>query len=226
MMDYKEAMSELKKLGTDQNIKIYKRHGAGDKLFGVSFANLDKLKKKIKIDHDLALKLWESANTDARTLATMIADPQKLNSATLNRWINDVQYYLLADLLAGLTVRTWFTINTMTQWMKSKKEYVRQGGYAVLASALRDNHEISDADCRKYLQVIQKEIHTSPNRARHTMNNALIAIGIYRERLTEDAIETAKNIGKVEVDHGETSCKTQDAIQYIQKALNRKKSKH
>ena len=28
----------------------------------------------------------------------------------------------------------------------------------------------------------------------------------------------AKRIGKVEVDHGETGCKTQDAVTYIQKA--------
>jgi len=33
----------------------------------------------------------------------------------------------------------------------------------------------------------------------------------------------AAAIGKVEVDHGETSCKTPDAVPYIEKALARKK---
>ena len=48
-MTYREAMKELKMLGTAQNRKVYKRHGAGEDLFGVSFANLGKLQKKIKI---------------------------------------------------------------------------------------------------------------------------------------------------------------------------------
>jgi len=50
-MTYTQVMTELKKMGTSQNIKIYKNHGAGDNLFGVSFANLKLLQKKIKIDH-------------------------------------------------------------------------------------------------------------------------------------------------------------------------------
>ena len=49
-MNYTETMAELKKTGTAQNIKIYKRHGAVGNMFGVSFANLGKLKKKIKVD--------------------------------------------------------------------------------------------------------------------------------------------------------------------------------
>ncbi len=37
------------------------------------------------------------------------------------------------------------------------------------------------------------------------------------------AIEAAKRIGKVEVDHGETNCKTPDAAPYIEKAAKRKR---
>jgi len=35
-----DVMTELEFLGTEQNRKIYRRHGAGDNQFGVSFANL------------------------------------------------------------------------------------------------------------------------------------------------------------------------------------------
>jgi hypothetical protein len=54
------------------------------------------------------------------------------------------------------------------------------------------------------------------------MNNALIAIGVYKVALTAGAKATAKRIGKVKVDHGETLCTTPDAIAYIDKALKRK----
>jgi len=57
------------------------------------------------------------------------------------------------------------------------------------------------------------------------MNTALIAIGVYKPNLTDKAMETAKRIGKVEVDHGDTSCKTPDAIAYIKKTLAHYKKK-
>lgn len=59
-----------------------------------------------------------------------------------------------------------------------------------------------------YLGTIEKEIHSRKNRVRHAMNGALISIGFRRPSLTKQALAAAKRIGKVEVDHGETGCKT------------------
>lgn len=49
------------------------------------------------------------------------------------------------------------------------------------------------------------------------MNMALIAIGVRSARLAEAATAAAGRIGKVDVDHGETNCKTPDAASYIAK---------
>ena len=129
-MTYNEVMAELKKMGTTQNAKVYRRHGAGDNLFGVSFANLNKLKKKIKSDQGLAEQLWDSGNMDAKTLATMIADPARMKPAIADGWVKDIDYYLLADMAADTVAKSSFADKKMKQWMKSKKEYIRQCGYA------------------------------------------------------------------------------------------------
>jgi hypothetical protein len=55
------------------------------------------------------------------------------------------------------------------------------------------------------------------------MNGALIAIGLRNPRLEKKAVAAAKRIGKVEVDHGETSCETPDAAAYIAKAKARRR---
>jgi hypothetical protein len=55
------------------------------------------------------------------------------------------------------------------------------------------------------------------------MNGALISIGILKPALRKRAIEAAKRIGKVEVDHGETNCKTPNAVSSIEKASQRKR---
>jgi 3-methyladenine DNA glycosylase AlkD len=85
-MTIQQAVAELKKLGTDQNRAVYQRHGVGDKLYGVSFANLKNLKKEIKTDHELARRLWATGNHDARILATMIADPEETTPHLLDSW--------------------------------------------------------------------------------------------------------------------------------------------
>jgi hypothetical protein len=41
--------------------------------------------------------------------------------------------------------------------------------------------------------------------------------------LRHGVAEDAARIGKVKVDHGETGCKTPDAVPYIKKAVERKK---
>gem|GEM_PF-4307167 len=47
------------------------------------------------------------------------------------------------------------------------------------------------------------------------MNGALITIGLLNDRLEKKAIEVARKIGKVIVDHGDTDCKTPDTLEYI-----------
>lgn len=57
------------------------------------------------------------------------------------------------------------------------------------------------------------------------MNSALIAIGIRNDELEQKAITIAREIGKVDVEHGATSCKTPDAEAYIKKARDRERNK-
>lgn len=225
-MNLKQTMATLKKLGTAQSVKIYKRHGAGDNLFGVSFADLNVLKKKIKIDHDLAAQLWKTGNTDAQSLATMIADPEEFTPSSADAWLRDISCYYLGGLFAGLIARSKIATSRVRKWTKSKKETVRQAGYDLICVLLRNDADaLPDDECRSFLATIRKEIHGSPNRARHAMNMALTAVGIYKPSLRAEAIAAARQIGKVEVDHGQTSCKTPDAEAYINKAAARKPPK-
>jgi 3-methyladenine DNA glycosylase AlkD len=218
-----EMMKELMALTSVQNVKIYKKYGAGGDLYGASFADLRRLAKRIKTDHVLALELWESGNVDARLLAAMIADPEELTPATIDSWIENVDYYVICDELADLISRSPIALETMDRFAASSREYNRACGYTVLASALKNGVDVPDDDCRRYLHTVEEEIHTSPNRARYSMNDAVIAIGIYRPACTAEAMATAARIGKVTVDHGDTACKTPDAATFIQKALVRRK---
>ena len=109
--------------------------------------------------------------------------------------------------------------------MNSPDEFAREMGYEILGVRLKDDPDsVSDADAEKVLEMIETKIHRSPNWARYAMNGALIAIGVFKPALNKKAIAAARRIGKVEVDHGQTNCKTPDAVPYIEHALKRKRT--
>ena len=220
-MTLPEIMRQLESLGTEQARKTYRRHGAGENVFGVSFAHLGALKKKIKTDHALACQLWATGNFDACNLATMIADPAAATSAELDAWAKDVDNYCLADLLARFAATTPLAAKKRVQWMKSRQEYVAQAGWVLLSLAAMQDLSLTGAELEQHLAHIEQHIHTAQNRVRHAMNSALIAIGLRNAHLREQALAAAARIGKVHVDHGLTDCKTPDAATYILKASAR-----
>ncbi len=224
-MNFAEVMQALEDMGTAQNRKIYARHGVGEKMFGVSMANLKTLQKQIKKDHALAQELWASGNHDARYLATLIADPSRVDESLLEAWVRALDNYAITDAFTDLTAQTACARDKAAQWSGNHAEYVSRAGWHLLAQLAMKDASLPDDFFLPYLEIIQAEIHQRPNRARQGMNNALIAIGIRNPALMQKALAAAAIIGEVQVDHGETNCKTNFAPEYIQRSVARKQSK-
>jgi len=221
-MTLKQTLATLKKEGTAQNRKIYGRHGVTGDMFGVSYANLKKLAKQCGTDTGLARGLWATGNHDARILATMVADPGDYKSAELDAMARDLGCYVDTGAFSGLVARSPHGLAKFKKWRDRKNEWIATAAWDVLSSlALDMGHptELDDAWCAEQIRIISEQIHQRPNRVRHAMNQALIAMGVRNAKLTKKALAAAKKVGKVEVDHGQTSCKTPDAAAYIAKTL-------
>lgn len=223
-MTAKEVLATLRKLGKPQTAAIYKRFESGDDVFGTLTSEISKLRKKIGVNRDLSKELWQTGNAEARILALLVADPARVTRADADAWLADGPVRFLGCYLADLVARTPVAEATMREWMKSRDEHTREMGYGILSSRLRaDPGSLSDAEAERALATIEKEIHRSPNWARYAMNAAVIAIGTSKPALRERAIETARRIGKVDVDHGETCCKTPDALVALTRDSRRKR---
>jgi 3-methyladenine DNA glycosylase AlkD len=218
-------MKELKASGTAQNRKVYRRHGVRGEMFGVSYAALGKLQQKIKVDQTLAEQLWATGNHDARVLATLIADPGKIGVGTLNAWAKDVDNRGLAGALSNVVAEAPSAKGRMERWTASKDEMIACAGWHTLASIARQDNGLPDTYFAKYIKTIESKIHSSKNWVKYAMNNALINIGVRNPALEKKAVAAAKRIGRVEVDHGETGCKTPDAAAYIKKTVAHRKKK-
>ncbi len=224
-MHVDEVLTTLKAVGKPQTAAIYKRHGSGNNVFGTLTSELQKLKKKLRLDHALALELWNTGNAEARILALLIADPARISRTDAETMVQDGPVRFLGSYLADLFARSPLADALMREWMKSKDESQRELSYFILGARLRaDPESISDNDAQQVLTTIEQQLHGSPNWVRYAMNGAVIAIGVFKHALRAEAIAVAKRIGKVEVDHGATNCKTPDAAASIEKASRRKRS--
>ena len=225
-MTLAETMRELEKAGSAQTRKTYARHGAAEPMFGVSFATLKTLVKRIGVDHDLALALWGTGNFDARTLAMKIADPALMTPGTLDAWVRAAPAVRACfGYVAMLASEGPHAAAKAAQWLSSQDVRERCSGWTLLGQISQRDETLPDAVFERRLAEIEKSIHAAPNAERETMNMAVVMIGCRNASLRKAALASAKRIGKVEVDYGDTDCKTPDAAQYIEKTWAHSTSK-
>lgn len=223
MANVASVMAELKKKGSEQTRKIYSRHGmATDNMYGVSIADLKVIAKTIKGNQALACALYETGNVDAMYLAGMVADGANMSKQQLNAWAEGAaNLQMIAEYtVPWVTVDSTFARELALQWMKSKKERVAASGWCtysgLLATTPDDKLDLKEIE--RLLSTVEKEIKGAQNRVRQTMNGFVIAAGSYVKPMLKQAKATARAIGKVSVNMGETECKVPDAMAYIEKA--------
>ena len=216
-LSFAQAMKTLAAAGTEQNRAVYRRHGAKGDVFGVGFATLDGLARELGRDAKLAAALWKSKNADARLLATRVADPNVMTPSLLDAWAKEVDWYVGADALAKLATASPHAKTIAQKWLASTGEWTLRAGWHALALLTRDP-SLTDAFFEPFIARIEREIGSAPNRAKDAMNAALIAIGNRNAAFAKLATRAAARIGKVDVDHGATACKTPNAALYIKRA--------
>jgi 3-methyladenine DNA glycosylase AlkD len=223
-MTAEEIVAQLKPLGTDGYKNILLKHGVQEPIFGVKIEELKKIQKRVKKDYQLALDLYDTGIYDAMYLAGLIADDPKMTKKDLRHWLEQAN----CAMLCGYTV-AWVAAESKhgwelaLEWIESPKESVASCGWATLSSlvAITDDSKLHLVELKQLLQRVQKTIHKQPDRVRYQMNGFVIAVGSYVAPLTDVALQTAAQIGRVTVDMGDTACKVPGAAEYIQKVKKR-----
>lgn len=216
-----QVLKELKALGNESTRKTLVRHGADpDKCFGVKFGDMKPLQKKIKVDYQLALDLFDSGIYDAMYLAGLIADDARMTKTNLRKWAKSPA----RKLFNGSTI-PWVAAGSAhgaplaAEWIDAKDDAIAAIGWNTLTSiiSVTPDAEVDIPAHRKLLKRVEKEIHKAGNETKYAMNNFVIGCGCFVAPLSEAAKKSAAKIGEVSVDHGDTACKTPFACDYIAK---------
>ncbi len=224
-MTANEILEELKPLGGESLKKmLFTNYGVKEPCFGVKIGDLKKIQKRIKMDYQLALDLYDTGNYDAMYLAGLIADDARMTRKDLQRWVEKAY----AGSLPGATV-PWVAAGSphgrelALEWIESANPLVACAGWSTFSSlvALKDDSELDLAELKRLLQRVQKTIHQAPDVVRYAMNSFIIAVGSYVKPLTGLAIEFGEKIGPVTADLGNNSCEVFSAPDYIRKVQKR-----
>ncbi len=229
-MDYDEIIRKLKSLAKPENLKGMARYGINPyNNLGISIYQLRPLAQEIGVDHELALKLWDSGIHDARLLACFIDDPGKVTNDQMDTWANEFDSWDVCDqVCTSLFDRTPYAYEKVQQWAGAEQEFVKRAAFCLMAGLAVHDKQASDQVFEDLMPLLILHAVDERNYVKKAVNWALRNIGKRNVSLNKKALTAAYEIQK----SNSRSARwiAADAIrelqsQKVQQKLERKKKK-
>lgn len=197
-MNYDKVIDRLKAHSDSAAVEGMARFGINPtNTLGVSTPVLRKMAKEIGRTHPLAQKLWASEIHEARILAAMVDDPQKVTAAQMERWVKDFDSWDVCDqCCSNLFDKTAFAHQKAFEWSSRKEEFVKRAGFVLMAALAVHDKNAGNSQFQSFLPIIERESTDERNFVRKAVNWALRQIGKRNLTLNRLALKTAKQIQK------------------------------
>jgi 3-methyladenine DNA glycosylase AlkD len=199
-MEYEGILKQLKSLSDPKAVAGMARFGINPKnTYGVSIPVLRKMAKQIGKNHLLAEKLWNSDIHEARILAPLIDPPGIVTEKQMESWVKDFDSWDICDqCCSNLFDKTKFAHKKAIEWSKRREEFVKRAGFVLMATLAVHDKEAGDKEFLKFLPIIIREATDDRNFVKKAVNWALRQIGKRNSALNKIAIQTAKEIQKID----------------------------
>lgn len=197
-MNYQEILKKLKSSANPKNVVGMARFGINSKkTLGVTIPNLRKIAKQNGKNHELAGQLWKSEIHEARILASMVDEVEKVTEKQMDGWAKDFDSWDVCDQVCmNLFCQTRFAFKKCVQWSRIQEEFVRRAGFALMACLAFKDKKAGDEKFKKFFVAIKKHSTDERNYVRKAVNWALRQIGKRNLYLNKEAIKIAKEIYK------------------------------
>jgi 3-methyladenine DNA glycosylase AlkD len=166
-----------------------------DNAFGVSVGTLRKEAKRIGRNHSLADGLWKTGHYEARMLATMIDEPEKVTPAQMDRWCRDFDNWAIVDTacfaLFDKTADAWKMVE---RWAKLKGEFQKRAAFALIWGLTVHDKRSGDEPFLNGLKLMEGAATDERNFVRKAVNMALRATGKRNAALHAAAVATAQRL--------------------------------
>lgn len=189
----KDAIAELKRKGSAKVLAGYARYGiTTSKALGLSMKEIQALGEKLGKDHALAEALWKSGWYEARLLAAYVGEPERVTPAQMERWVKGMDNWGIVDTICFvLWDKTPLGWRKVAPWCRSKEEWTKRAGFALLASLALHDKAATDAQFRRALPLIERYGDDERNFVKKGVSWALRLIGRRRHALYAECVAIA-----------------------------------
>ena len=200
MSSVQEVLEILKAKAKSDQLEGMARFGiVTEQRLGVSVPDMRVIAKQVGKDHELALALWKTGILEARIVAGMVGEPEKLTEAQMEAWVVDINSWDVCDQTCmNLFEKSAIVQRKIFEWSQREEEFVKRTAFALIACLAWHDKEAGDDEFIQYLPLIQREATAPRNFVKKAVNWALRNIGKRNLNLNAAAIETAKQIGEID----------------------------
>jgi 3-methyladenine DNA glycosylase AlkD len=199
-MTLDEILSRLRSLSNPEAVAGMARFGINPKnTYGVSIPSLRKIARELGTNHDLAQQLWASGVHEAKILAAMVDNHEKVTESQLERWVEGFDSWDVCDqCCSNLFDRTRFAYQKAAEWSTREEEFVKRAAFALMAALAVHDKGAPDTKYLEFLPLIKHGSLDERNFVKKAVNWALRQIGKRNPHLNRAAIATAKQIHKLD----------------------------
>ena len=191
-----EVMTALSEMGSAENRAGMSRYGINvTHALGVSLYDLRPMAKRLGRDHDLALALWATGIHEARILASLVDDPERVTEAQMDAWVAEFDSWDVCDqVTSNLFDRTPWAYDKVREWSTARDEWVKRAAFATAAALAVHDKRATDERFLEILELVRREAGDDRNYVKKAVNWALRNIGKRNAALHGAAVLTAEAI--------------------------------
>ena len=190
------VLAELKQLANPKVRAKMSYFGVNvSKAHGISAPVLHAFAKHIGKNQRLAEQLWSSGVHEAKILAALIGEPQKISSTQMERWLRGFDSWDVVDsVCCCLYADAALAWKKVFAWSSRRAEFEKRAAFSLAAYLSYEDHAAPDARFAKFLAVIEREAWDERNFVKKAVNWALRNIGKRNLPLNRLAVRAAERI--------------------------------
>lgn len=212
-MDFNQIIIELEKLSDVDFTKNMKKFGITyTKSYGLRLPQIRKIAKQCGKNHELADKLWNHGYHDTYLLATLVEEPEKVDSAQLENWVHTFYSWDLVDQ-ACINLLRFIpqAIDNIFIWCDAEEEFVKRTAFSLIAVLAVHN---KDSDFENYFEILKEGSKDNRNFVKKSVNWAIRQIGKIDLENNRKALKLSYEI--LEMDNKASQWVARDAIKELE----------
>jgi 3-methyladenine DNA glycosylase AlkD len=200
MASVKDVLDKLQSKAKPEQLTGMAKYGITvEGRLGVSVPDMRKLAKELGRDHQLALDLWRTGIAEARIVAAMVGDPARLTEAQMEEWVKGINSWDVCDQVCmNLFEKNQLAWKKIIDWSEREEEFVKRTAFSLIACLAWHDKKASDERFIELLPVIARAATDERNFVKKAVNWALRNIGKRNLNLNQAAINTAREIQKLD----------------------------